>query len=683
MSAYRKHPLPIDVRGMVDAAVLLDDHEAILSISPAFEALSGWTEKELIGEPWHRLCTTEGFSRSDERLEPSSLLSDPPTSATQLYRRRDGSSFTGETISLSISADGEPSSGHVLRIVRDRPERNRRVGGLMALLDFVTNRPVAQDHELSMLLNLGCRCFDMELGILCRPAADGDRLWALGGDLAAMAPWSTIVPGEPLLACLGLSSVLSHDETALAIEHVAKSPLRDHPLYEKNGFEALLVCAVGSTEQRYGTLYFADRRPKSRLFDDEDLQVLRYIAHWVALGERVKAERQGHDEANHQLAKSEERYRLLYEKTPAMLHSIDGSGRLANVSDAWLSALGYQRDEVIGRPSTDFLTDESRHHAVEVVLPQFKTTGRCDDVAYQFITKTGDIRDILLSGIAQYDHDGSFLRSLAVLLDVTESKRIEHSLLQKTAALERTNADLARFAHIASHDLREPLRQVIACSEILKTDFGAELSEEASKITGIIQSSGRRLRVMIHDLLAYVRLSEQLDQAFEPVDMSAVLGHALDDLASEIRSKNACIVTAHLPLVWGRAPLFKMVFHHLLANAIKHSGDRSPVIDISVDDAGDVWQFAVRDQGSGVEARFADRIFDIFQQLHSKDVWQGSGAGLAICRLVIQRCGGDIWLDRDYEGGARFVFTLPKDHAGVLDPREHLTLAPPSEIDLR
>jgi light-regulated signal transduction histidine kinase (bacteriophytochrome) len=138
------------------------------------------------------------------------------------------------------------------------------------------------------------------------------------------------------------------------------------------------------------------------------------------------------------------------------------------------------------------------------------------------------------------------------------------------------------------------------------------------------------------------------------------LSHAIDDLASEIDAKQARVVAQHLPLVWGRASLFQTMFHHLLANAIKFGGGHPPAIEISVEDRGDVWRFAVADRGVGVDARFADRIFGIFQRGHAEDDNEGSGVGLAICSLIVQRCGGRIWLDRRYADGARFLFTLPK-----------------------
>lgn len=675
MSSCEERPFRLAVRDMLDAAVLVDEDGAIVRISPAFEALSGWSEEALVGQPLQRLYEAEAGEETDDLRSPAfaAASNDGSTARTHRYRRRGGGFFWGETVSLPLCGESDASLGSI-QFVRDVSARIRRGDGLTALTAFIAEFTTRNSDDLSRFLELGCRYFGLELGIFCYPGDDSDRIEAVGGDLALM------VAGQELSGRRRFSSMLPCDNGTAAIEHAGRSAKCSHEFYQWTGLEALLACAVHGTDRHHGTLYFADRRPR-RPIDGQEKQVLCFMAQWVAAFKDAEIAKKANEESTLRLKKSEEGYRIQYERTPVMLQSIDASGCLISVSDTWLATMGYERDEVIGRPSTDFLTAESKRYAENVAMPAYRAFGRCDDVEYQFVTKDGDVRDLLLSATAQSDSDGNLFRSLAVLIDVTERSHVERTLIEKTAALERSNTDLARFAHIASHDLQEPLRRVITYSEILKEDFGSELSEGAAEIAGIIQSGGRRLRLMINDLLAYVRLSEQLDRAFEPVDMSAVLCHALDDLNDEIESKSVRIDVAHLPLVWGRAPLLKMVFYHLLSNAIKYGGEQSPAIDVSVDDASEVWQFAVADKGVGVESRFADRIFEFFQRLHLRDEREGSGAGLAMCRLIIQRCGGDIWLDRSYENGARFLFTLPKNRPESLHAASVTSLPLPSEIE--
>lgn len=260
------------------------------------------------------------------------------------------------------------------------------------------------------------------------------------------------------------------------------------------------------------------------------------------------------------------------------------------------------------------------------------------------------------------EHDRLFLRIIAHWTGMLLEGRMTRE------ALSVATQDLDRFAYIASHDLQEPLRRVVTYCQILMEDFGAEVSEEAAEVVEIIQTGGKRMRLMLNDLLVYSRLNQQLQQAFEPVDMASILCHAIDDLAGKLEESRAHIEVIHLPLVWGRAPLLQMVCYHLLSNALKFAGDRVPKIDISIEDQGRFWQFQFTDRGIGIEPRFAERIFDIFQRLHPRDDFPGSGAGLAICKLIVERHGGAIWLDADYREGTRFLFTLPKGRWTTTSP---------------
>lgn len=524
------------------------------------------------------------------------------------------------------------------------------------------------DVDVPRFLELGCRYFDVELGIFLTAGEHGMRIDAMAGEIVRgpadgdREAWSLSIEG-----CDELTSGHAGQSAA----HLQMS----HGCVE---LHTALTVPVQAATTRSGTLCFADRLQRSRPYDSHDRQVLQFMAAWLANTMETATIKRSYEKANQQLSTSEERYRSLYEKTPAILHSIDEQGRLVSVSDAWLATMGYERDDVIGRPSTDFLTPDSRQYAQEVVLPAYRATGECSDIAYEFVTKDGEIRDILLSATTQTRNDGSFFRSLAVLLDVTERRRMEQMLAGQTAALERANADLVRLAQIASHDLQEPLRHIIGYCELLMQDHRAELSEDAAKVAETIQSGGRRLRLIIDDLITYIRVKEQLDHPFEPVDMFAVLHQTLEDLNADIVAVGARVDVTHLPLVWGRPPLLKMVFHHLLTNALRHGRGQAAEINVAVEDADSFWQFALSDRGLGVESRHADRIFEILQRLHHKDEREGSGTGLAICRLIIERCGGKIWLDQTYSEGARFLFTLPKDKPCSLHRQPQDALLPTS-----
>jgi PAS domain S-box-containing protein len=176
-----------------------------------------------------------------------------------------------------------------------------------------------------------------------------------------------------------------------------------------------------------------------------------------------------------ELRLSEERYRRLYNQTPVMLHSIDDDGRLVSVSDYWLETLGYERSEVLGRRTTEFLTESSRHYATEAILPDFFLTGSCKEVPYRFVKKNGEALDVLLSAIAERNDEGEVVRSLAVMVDVTDRKRAEEEIEQlntdlaaRAIALENANRELEAFSYSVSHDLRKPLTVISGYSQVIR-----------------------------------------------------------------------------------------------------------------------------------------------------------------------------------------------------------------------
>lgn len=253
------------------------------------------------------------------------------------------------------------------------------------------------------------------------------------------------------------------------------------------------------------------------------------------------------------------------------------------------------------------------------------------------------------------EHQRLFLRVMAAWIGFLLEGQMTRG------ALGKATEDLERFVHIATHDLQEPLRRVVSYCQILMEDFSTELSNDAVEVVETVQTGGKRMRHMLKDLLEYSQLNQQLAQAFEPVDMTSVVWQALDNLADTLGDRRLDIDVATLPLVWGHASLLQKVCYHLLDNSIKFAGQHTPRIDVAIQDRGHYWEFSMADRGIGIEPRFADQVFDIFQRLHPRDDFSGTGAGLAICKLIIEGYGGSIWLDPVYEEGTRFLFTLPKE----------------------
>ena len=372
-----EHPLWPVIRDMADAAVLVDARGTVRKVSPAFEALSGSTEDALIGLSLQHLhgFQSPGGKGARSKDRPFPCLEDNP--------------LWDEIVSVPLSGeDGAPSG--FIHVVKEVSARGRSADDLIA---FVASQDSHGEVDLESLLDVGRRYFALDIGVFSRSGEDGDRIEATSSDLDRPIP--------------GLDDALRHvlplpsDDEVLATACADASAGRLRAFHRQTGFEALLACTVQGTKRPFGTLWFVGRKPRLRAFADAEKQALRFLARWLASCLEVKQAKRACEDANRRLRTSEEHYRTLYEKTPAMLHSIDDQGRLASVSDAWLATMGYRRDEVIGRPSTDFLTPESRRYAKDVVLPAYRAVGYCHDIAYQFVTKAGDIRDILLSAVSQ------------------------------------------------------------------------------------------------------------------------------------------------------------------------------------------------------------------------------------------------------------------------------------------
>ena len=241
-----------------------------------------------------------------------------------------------------------------------------------------------------------------------------------------------------------------------------------------------------------------------------------------------------------------------------------------------------------------------------------------------------------------------------------ESEESNKELQSLAEALSRSNGELEQFANIVSHDLQEPLRMVSSYMQLLESRYKNVLDADAQLFIGYAVDGAKRMQTQIRDLLAYSRLATQ-GSPFDPTDCSDVLDLALSNLTVSIQESKATITSDPLPVVMGDNPQLVSVFQNLIGNAIKYTGDKTPRIHVSAVESGKDWLFSFSDTGIGIEAEYADRIFLIFQRLHGKGEYDGTGIGLAICKKVIERHGGRIWVESEPEKGSTFYFTLPKE----------------------
>ena len=244
---------------------------------------------------------------------------------------------------------------------------------------------------------------------------------------------------------------------------------------------------------------------------------------------------------------------------------------------------------------------------------------------------------------------------LSVELD--ERRRAEQRMAQYAAELARSNAELEQFAYVASHDLQEPLRMVASFTQLLARRYRGQLDKDADEFIGFAVDGATRMQSLINDLLVYSRVGTR-GKSFAPTDCGAVLQMALDNLARSVEESGAVITHDPLPTVPGDEVQLTQLFQNLIANASKFGSPETPRIHVSAEKQGPQWVFAVRDNGIGIAPEQQERIFMIFQRLHHRSEYPGTGIGLAICKKIVERHGGRIWVESRPGEGATFYFSL-------------------------
>ena len=245
-----------------------------------------------------------------------------------------------------------------------------------------------------------------------------------------------------------------------------------------------------------------------------------------------------------------------------------------------------------------------------------------------------------------------------ILSELSSVRDTNTRLQERTHDLQRSNSELEQFAYVASHDLQEPLRKVASFCQLLQRRYGGQLDEKADQYIEYAVDGAKRMQMLINDLLAFSRVG-RVEQERVPVPVAELLAQAQANLGTAIRRARAEVEAGDLPTVLAEPTLLTAALQNLLSNAIKFRGERSPRVTVTAERDGDFWVFAVADNGIGISSEYAERIFVIFQRLHDKTTYPGTGIGLAMTRKIIEYHGGRIWLDTTATAGARFCFTLP------------------------
>jgi light-regulated signal transduction histidine kinase (bacteriophytochrome) len=272
----------------------------------------------------------------------------------------------------------------------------------------------------------------------------------------------------------------------------------------------------------------------------------------------------------------------------------------------------------------------------------------------------GNLSALLVSASPLSSDGNELLGCVITLTEITERKRAEEALASQATELAQSNSDLQQFAYSASHDLREPLRQLAVFSELLQAKYQSQLAGEASLLIQHAVDSAHRMEGLLKDLLAYTQAADAPQGAAAFTDANEVVRKTLSIFEARIAESGGRVDCDPLPVLAVHEVHLTQLFQNLIGNALKYRGPEPPRIHVSAEHLGGMWKLSVADNGIGIDPAYQGQIFGLFQRLHGGGKYSGSGIGLAICQKIVQRYGGRIWVESELERGSRFLFTLPE-----------------------
>jgi len=363
--------------------------------------------------------------------------------------------------------------------------------------------------------------------------------------------------------------------------------------------------------------------------------------------------------ANFTAGLADAQFRQLLEAAPDAIVIVGPQGDIVLVNRMAENLFGYTRDELIGQPVERLIPvrfREGHQQHRDSYIHDAHTRPMGTGLELFACRRDGSEFPVEISLSPLQTPAGMLVTS--VVRDITERKQVQQALQHHAEELERSNAELEQFAYVASHDLQEPLRMITSYSQLLERRYRDRLDGDALEFIDYVVDGAKRMQELINDLLAYSRVGTR-GREFESVDVEAVYKRVLGNLQLAIEEQHAEVSHDPLPMVQGDGLQLVQLFQNLIANAIKFHGDAQPKVHVSVESGNDEATFCVHDEGIGIEPQYVERIFQVFQRLHGKGRYPGTGIGLAICKKIVERHGGRIWVESQPGQGSKFYFTLP------------------------
>lgn len=342
--------------------------------------------------------------------------------------------------------------------------------------------------------------------------------------------------------------------------------------------------------------------------------------------------------------------------SPSTIFIKDLEGRYLLINRRMEEILNIRSEDIKGKTDFDIIPKDLAEYFKAHDMIVF-SEGRAVQFNEEIDLPDGKHQFLLTNKFPLFDEQGKMYGLCGVSTDLTELKLINEELKETMEALKRSNSELEQFAYVASHDLQEPLRMVSSYAQLLTKMYSNKLDERAGDFLNFITDGAQRMNSLIQDLLSYARVTSKA-QPFGICDMEGIVKEVLHDLQVAVSESNAEIIYDGLPEITGDPSQLKQLFQNLIANAIKFRGGNKPVISISAEHKEKEWVFIVKDNGIGINPEQFENVFLLLHRLHSKEEYPGTGIGLALCKKIVERHGGRIWVESEEGKGASFYFTI-------------------------
>lgn len=479
--------------------------------------------------------------------------------------------------------------------------------------------------------------------------------------------------GDAIIIHLDDGSVVEVNDTMLSMYHVSRDTFRNYTIQDYSAPSPInqhSVEEIISTLKKNGQILFnwQARRPTEDTIFDVEVSLREYSWYGKAAIVAVVRDTTERKQAEKALQQSEQRLRAIINAVPSLIFVKNTNGNFLTANKAVTDCLNMPQGELNGKSLEDIYIKNKDIREILKNVDLGHNNGLI--VTKRYLHDNGNIRWLQIINTKCPESIFGEPAIVGIAVDITERKQAEEELQkhkdnleemidERTKELARSNTELEQFAYIASHDLQEPLRMVTSYMHLLEKRYKQSLDDDAQDFINFAVDGAKRMQILIQDLLRYSRVTSTKNK-LEPTSCQTVLKNALYNLEVAIKDTGAKITYPDLPVVMGDSTLLIQLFQNLIGNAIKFHGERTPEIHISAEKQKHLWKILIKDNGIGIKEEYFKRIFQIFQRLHGRNEYEGTGIGLAVCKKIIEQHNGTIDIKSEPNKGTTFSFTLHK-----------------------